>query len=264
MSSTVKTFELLGFFSQLRPEIGLSELCRLAKRDKATTHRHLQYLEEVGLVEQNIVTREYRLGPAILQLAQTREVTVPRKLGAQRALKKLVDATGETAHVSVLSRSTLYTLAFHESTKHSIRVVIDVPTLPLHATASGLSVLAFGDSDLMSMAAKKLKPFTKQTAITRRKLEKAVNDARASGFGRANRTFEDEVYSLAVPLFDQTGKVAGALSVASVASRLSEQADLEIRQQLMKAGREISRNWGGSISESVETCWAKALANADT
>jgi len=65
----------------------------MAKRDKATTYRHLQALEETGLIEQNPMTKRYRLGPAILQLAQTREATVPRKLGVQVPLFELANAT---------------------------------------------------------------------------------------------------------------------------------------------------------------------------
>jgi len=108
MSSTSKTLALLAYFSPAQPEIGLSQLCRQAGRDKATTYRHLQALEDAGFVEQNPATKHYRLGPALLQLAQIREETVPRKAGAETVLDGLVDTTGETAHVSVLSGTTVY------------------------------------------------------------------------------------------------------------------------------------------------------------
>ena len=113
-------------------------MCKLAGRDKATTYRHLQALEDAGFVEQNPTTKLYRLGPAVLQLAQTREVTVPRKAGAEAALMELAEATGETSHVSVLSGTTVYALTSCESPRHSTRAIIDIQTFPLHATASGL------------------------------------------------------------------------------------------------------------------------------
>lgn len=259
MSSAVKTLNLLKFFSDAQPEIGLTQLCRMAKRDKATTHRHLQDLEKVGFIEQNSQTRDYRLGPIVLQLAQTRERTVPRKVGAKQALKRLADATGETAHVSVLSGQTLYTLDSFESPKHSIRVIIDLPTFPLHATASGLSVLAFGSSELLDVACENLERFTQHTLKSRSALTDAVEETRSNGFGCANRTFEDEVYSLAVPLFDQTGRVAGAVSLASVASRFTPEADLNIRHNLVSAAHEITRNWGGTIPSALEQRWVAAL-----
>ena len=262
MSSATKTLELLNYFTPSRAEIGLSELCRLAKRDKGTTHRHLQDLEKSGFVEQNPRTREYRLGPAVLQLAQTREATVPRKAGAEFALRRLANASGETTHVSVLSGAVLHTLDSYEPPQHSIRVIIDVSRFPLHATASGLSVLAFGQPELVDAACENLKHFTNRTASSRVELEDEIAIARECGFGHADRTFEDEVYSVAIPLFDQTGHVAGAISVASVASRITEDAELRIRGKLIEAGREITRNWGGTIPAELEACWASTTKNS--
>lgn len=258
MSSATKTLELLSYFSATLPEIGLSQLCRLAGRDKATTHRQLQALEETGFVEQNPLTRRYRLGPAVLHLAQTREATVPRKSGAKGALAALADATGETAHVSVLSGTAVYRLAACESPKHSTRAIIDIQTFPLHATASGLCALAFGPADLMDIATADMRAFTSRTVTTVPALQRVVEDIRAAGFGRSERSFENEIHSLAVPVFDQTGLFAGAVSVASVATRFTPDLERCIQRHLMIASREISRNWGGTVPRLIEAAWAKS------
>lgn len=261
MSSATKTLELLAYFSVSRPEIGLSQLCRIAGRDKATTHRHLQALEEAGFVEQNPLTKGYRLGPALLQLARTREVTVPRKMGAGAALSALADATGETAHVSVLSGTTLYPLASCESPKHSTRAIIDISTFPLHATASGLSALAFGPQNLIDVAQENLQSFTPTTVKTAADLIAAVTSARETGFGRSIRSFEDEICSLSAPVFDQTGLFAGSISVASVATRFTPELEHSIHQNLVTAAREITRNWGGHMPDLIEANWAATLSH---
>ncbi len=256
MSSASKTLELLEFFSPARPEIGLSQLCRLAGRDKATTYRYLQSLEEVGFVEQNPMTRQYRLGPALLQLAQTRELTVPRKAGARAPLGDLADATGETSHVSVLSGKALYKLLAHESPRHSIRVVIDIQTFPLHATASGLCALAFGPEDLFKAAASDLVSYTAATVADAEALRAQIHNTRATGFGRSEGSFEDDVNSLAAPLFDQAGQFAGAVSVASVATRFTPDLEHLIQGRLIDASRTITHNWGGIVPSHVEQAWA--------
>ncbi len=256
MSSASKTLELLDYFSEVRPEIGLSQLCRLAGRDKATTYRHLQALEETGFVEQNPVSKRYRLGPALLQLAQTRETTVPRKAGADGALRDLANATGETSHVSVLSGKALYTLMAFESPKHSIRVIIDIQTFPLHATASGLCALAFGPTDLFETAAANLTSFTPNTITTVDDLHKAMERTRSSGFGQTHGSLETDVYSLSAPLFDQTGYFAGAVSTASVAARVTPELERAVKASLITASREITHNWGGIVPANVEQVWA--------
>ncbi len=241
----------------------MSALCRLAKRDKATTHRHLQALEEAGFVEQNPLTRQYRLGPAFLQLAQVREQTVPRKESAVPVLKALAEETGETTHASVLSGSTVFALASCESTQHSTRVVIDLDKFPLHATASGLSILAFGPPDLMEIATANLKTFTSYTIKSKASLEDAVQSVRETGFGRTIRSFEDEVSSLAAPVFDKTGNLAGAISVACVATRFSPDLERKCQEHLIAASRDLTRGWGGTVPDQVEAVWAATLRNSN-
>jgi DNA-binding IclR family transcriptional regulator len=259
LSSAAKTLELLAYFSTTRPEIGLSQLCKLAKRDKATTYRHLQALEETGFVEKNPMTKQYRLGPAILQLAQTREATVPRKAGVEAPLFDLADAAGETSHVTVLSGTTVYELMSCDSPKHGTRAIIDIQTFPLHATASGLCALAFGPEMLMDVALNELQHFTDTTATTSQDLDAIIEAIRNTGFGRADRSFEDEVQGLSAPIFDQTGHFAGAISVASVAARFTPDLERIIKTQLVIAARQISNNWGGTVPAHIETIWAKHL-----
>ena len=257
LSSAAKTLELLAYFSTTRPEIGLSQLCKLAKRDKATTHRHLQALEKTGFVEKNPITKQYRLGPAVLQLAQTREATVPRKAGVQAPLFDLADATGETSHVTVLSGTTVYELMSCDSPKHGTRAIIDIQTFPLHATASGLCALAFGPEALIDVALNELQPFTRTTATTLEDLQAMVEAIRNTGFGRADRSFEDDVQGLSAPIFDQTGHFAGAVSVASVAARFTPDMERIIKTQLVITARQISNNWGGTVPTQIEAIWAK-------
>lgn len=261
MSAATKTLELLGLFSATRPEIGLSQMCRLAQRDKATTYRHLQALEHAGFVEKNPLTKCYRLGPAVLQLARTREITVPRKKGAETALAQLADATGETAHITVLSGDVVYPMMEVESPNHSIRAVVDLQTFPLHATASGLCALAFGPEDLLRTAAERMQAFTAQTVETAEALTRLRDVARANGYAHANRSFESEIIGLSTPLYDQSDAFTGSVSVACVASRLTPDLERRILENLTVASRAISRAWGGTLPKPVEDAWARSLSS---
>ncbi|MEP2532654.1 IclR family transcriptional regulator [Shimia sp.] len=261
MSSASKALELLSLFSEAKPEIGLSEMCRLAKRDKATTYRHLQVLEKAGFVEQVVTSKNYRLGPALLQLGRMREATVPRKAGAETALATLAEKTGETVHVTVLSGLTLFALMSRESPKHSTRAVIDVTTFPLHATASGFCAVAFGPDELLAAACDNFEAFTDLTPMTVEALETLVATARTTGMGLSIGRFEEEINSLSAPIFDQTGQFAGAVSVASVASRFTPELENIIKAELITASREITKSWGGVIPTVVENAWANAMSS---
>lgn len=260
MSVVTKALDLLQHFSTARPEIGLSQFCRLAKRDKATTYRYLQSLENAGFIEKNRHTKAYRIGPMVLHLAEMRELTVPRKEAARLPLDALAEATGETAHLSILSGTDLHVLMACESDKHSTRAVIDLQILPLHATASGICALAFGPEDLVDAAKGNLTRFTPHTAASEQSLTEAVETAREAGFGLSNRGFENDVFGFAAPIFDQTGLLAGTIAVASVASRVTPETESDIKQHLTVASRDITRNWGGVTPAHMETRWARSLS----
>ncbi|WP_294227237.1 IclR family transcriptional regulator [uncultured Shimia sp.] len=259
MSSATKALTLLSYFSTARPEIGLSQLCRIAERDKATTYRQLQALESVGFIEQNPATKQYRLGPALMQLAQVREATVPRKDGAKTVLRTLADRTGETAHVTVLSGTTLYGLCECESPHHGTRAVIDINTFPLHATASGVCALAFGPSNLHAVALENLDEFTANTPTTEAKLSELIEAVRETGISHSDQCYEIEIQGIAAPIFDHTGHLAGAVAVACVASRFTPELAHTIKTELLIAARDITHNWGGTIPRPIEQSWAKSL-----
>ncbi len=248
MTTVEKAIGILDFFSTQTPEIGLAKLCCMAQRDKATTYRYLSALEACGFVEQNPATKAWRIGPGVLHLAWLREHTVPRRVGTLPALKRLAKSTGETAHVAVLSGSCLHTLACEVSTDHRTRATVDVAQLPLHATASGICALTFGPSSLLeSLSSARLKHYTPYTRTHRDDLGALVEKARATGFGISDRGFDEDVFGIAAPLYEASGFLAGTVAVASVARRMTQDLERIIFQNLAKAAREITHNWGGTF-----------------
>ncbi len=259
MSTVSKAIDLLNWFSVERAEIGLAEFQRLSGRDKATTYRYLSSLEASGLLEQDDVSRAYRMGPAVLRLAHIREVTVPRRAGVRLVLPRVADITGETAHASVLQGSSLVTLEEHSSTRYSARVVLGESALPLHATASGIAVLGFSEPSFRSQALKNLQRFTEFTHTRVEQVEADIQNVMDTGFGLCDQGYECGVFGMATPLFDSTDKVAGAVAVASVTSRMDDVLSNLIKSELINAAREITRSWGGVIPEQLDKLWSETL-----
>lgn len=259
MSTVSKAIDLLNWFSAERAEIGLAELQRLSGHDKATTYRYLSSLEASGLLEQNDDSRAYRIGPAVLRLAHIREVTVPRREGVRLVLPRLADATGETAHASVLQGASLVTLEAHSSARHSARVVIGESALPLHATASGIAVLAYAESSFKTAALKNLVRYTEFTHTTIEQIQADIQNVMEAGFGLSDQGYERGVFGVAAPLFDSTDRVAGAVAVASVSSRVDTVSTRLIKTELIGAAREITHSWGGVVPKTLNELWSDTL-----
>ena len=101
MSTIEKALMLLEHFSSNRPEIGLTEFKTRTSIDKGTLHRHLTALKNSGFLEQNYLTKAYRLGPAVIRLAAVRENTVPIVKTVQYYVDRIADNIHELVHAAL-------------------------------------------------------------------------------------------------------------------------------------------------------------------
>jgi len=246
-STVHRALGLLRHFSLERPEIGLSEMARLAGLDKTTTLRSLTALELNGFVEQHPETRKYRLGIAPLNLARIREQSFPLHAVLKPHLDRLAEVTGETAHASLLAGSALLIVAVSEPSR-ATRVFVDPSEpLPLHATASGLAVLAFseGQKNAALPTESERVAHTGRTKLSDAALQAEIEQVRRRGYALADSTFEEDVIGTAVPIFGWSDAAIGAVGVAAVASRFDAALARLIADELLATGQEISRQIGG-------------------
>lgn len=224
MGTITKALSLLNQFSRLRPEIGLIEMTKLTGRDKATVHRHLTELTQNGFLEQNATSRLYRLGPAILRLASVRETNHPIRRILRPLIEEAAETTGELAHFSLLQGDILSPVFYHEPRKHGTQVSFDeAETLPLHATSSGLAVLAFGPDELSDrVLSRDLESFTEDTITNPDAIRALMQETRQTGFAFSPLSFDREVSSLAVPIIGSDGYAIGGISIAIPQVRVDE------------------------------------------
>lgn len=241
-----RALSLLELFSESLPEIGLSDVARLSGQDKATVHRLLKTLHEAEFVEQDPATRLYRLGPAVLRLARAREKTVPLVSVVQPLLDRLTAVTGETSHFALYSGNAMVVIAASESRRPNHVSLRSSERLPMNATASGLAFLAFAPPEVLDhVIGQPLQAYTPNTAASPEDLLAAVNMARTTGFAVVDKTLDEDVFGIAVPVFGSNSVVAiGALGVASPCHRVTETVKTMIMGELAATAREIARRMG--------------------
>lgn len=248
MGTITKALDLLGHFSTARSEIGLSEFVRLSGRDKATVHRHLSELEDNGFLEQHPVSRAYRLGPALLRLAGVREAAFPVRNLLRPIVTDLSESVGELAHASLLQGDVLSPVFHADPHLHGTQVHFDESEmLPMHATSSGLAVLAFAPDELRErILSRPLPMHTGQTVTDPARLRTMIEEVRRIGLAQITGGFDAEVASQGAPLFGEGGIVIGALSVAVPAVRAKPGRMNEIATKLREAAGAASLSLGGT------------------
>jgi IclR family transcriptional regulator, acetate operon repressor len=262
MKTVDKAMTLLGLFSRAQPEIGLSELGRLAGFDKAATRRFLVALAKHGFIEQNSENKRYRLGSAFLHFARLREAALPLSSIVQPVLTGLALETGETAHASILSGTALSTIAVAEPQRATRAYVDPSQPLPLYATASGLVCLAYAPRAFLEdyLAHVQFKRIAPNTLTSKKSLKIAIGETFARGFGRADRSFGEDVVGTAAPIFDQSGHAVGAIAVAAVATRVDAGLELRIARSVVEAAIVVTRAMGGLPHEHVHNALREAAA----
>lgn len=246
MRTVEKALRLLDLFDEAHPALGLSALARRADLDKATVLRMLTDMAAVGLVEQDPISRDWRLGAGLLRLARLREAVFPVGAVLNPILAHLAEVTGETAHASLRAGRDLATVGVVESAR-SARVHVEPGLiLPLHATASGHAYTAFARPDVLDdVLSRDLPALTPATPRAPAALRRAIEQARAQGYAHADQTLESEVSGLAVPLFGADGHAIGALAVATPTARLTGDLRTRILAALAPAARQATLGLGG-------------------
>ena len=260
MGTTSKALTLLDYFTRTQAEIGLSDLARLSGTNKATCFRLMAELQDHGLIEQ-VGTKAYRIGPAVLRLAALREATVPTREAAMPVLQALARATGETAHMSHLVAGRLTTLAFAYAPHNAIKVMMeDADVLPFHATSSGIAVLSFLPSEQQAnILAQPRAALTPQTLLESSAIKAEMAKTQRRGWSETADTFEVDVASVAVPLFNSDGACIGAVAVAAPTARLRGAVQDDIIQRTIRAANEIIALQGGTTPAPVAMLWQKTL-----
>lgn len=249
MSTVVKALSLLDHFDASVPEIGLVDIARLSGLDKATTRRLLVALSEKGFVEQDAVTRRYRLGAALVRLARIREAALPMLDIARPLVEELSRACGETVHVSQVAANMLSSVLVCES-PHANRVSVAVGQhLPFHCTASGIAFLSATTETFRATVLKGPLPrMTAKTATSAAQVKKLVETACDRGFAFSDQGLEDGVVSVAAPIVGPGGAAVGAISIATPAARADEATIARHSTQVRNAAARISAALGGRLA----------------
>ena len=67
-SRSSASLAILSAFRDSQPLLGVSELARTLDLRRSTAHRYISTLAALGYLQQDLVTRKYRLGPRVLDL----------------------------------------------------------------------------------------------------------------------------------------------------------------------------------------------------
>jgi IclR family transcriptional regulator, acetate operon repressor len=198
------------------PESTLAEIAARVALPKSTVHRLLQTFISLEYLE--LSSRgSYRGSSRLLAMAARIVESVDYAGLIGPALRDLQSQTLETIHFGILDgQQAVYVEKLPGRRAYQMKSRVGHP-LPLHCSAIGKAILAFLPADhrdrLVGEIA--LDRRTDTTITSRQALEADLTRTRARWWALDDEENEKGIRCMGTPVFDQTGRVIGAISVSA-------------------------------------------------
>jgi IclR family transcriptional regulator, KDG regulon repressor len=246
-STADRVLQLLEYISKKRGGITLTELVKELEIPKSTAHRLLETLKTQKFIDFEADTDMYRIGLKTIEIGVSGLKNLEIVDVAAPYLRELSKKTGETSFLSVFNEGDVVHLYKVEGTQ-SIRTTAELGMRrPVHCTAVGkaiVSTLSIEDVDNI-LEQKGMRSFTPNTLTDRQAFFKELSDIRVHGIAVDHEEAEQGLTCYAVPVFNYTGRVEGAISIGGPTVRIEEHKEF-ISIELKEAALQISR-WLGYV-----------------
>jgi len=240
--------ELLRAFTPPPYRFTLTELSLATGLSKNKTFRLLYTLTQTGFVHQSTETKRYSLGLPVLYLASALQASNELLLAAHDTLDWLQDTVGERINLGVFDGAEHAICVETREGSRRMQVSAHVGArFPLHIGAVPKALLAFaGDDAVAKYLARNspLRAFTSKTVRTPATLWDEMHTIRRLGLATSEEDLDDGVGAIAMPIFDRTGVVIAAVSIAAPMARFGPDEREGYEQALQKASERISRSLG--------------------
>jgi DNA-binding IclR family transcriptional regulator len=235
-------------------ELGVSDLARRLDLHKNNAFRLLATLELAGYIQQTPKTELYHLGPRCLELGHAFARSHALIDQARPVLEELSVATGETAHLGMLSPQ------HGQGPQNGIEVVhldgvlpeqlvltgLRVGTrTPAHCTALGKVLLAGAEFDFFE---KTFERFTDATRVDPAKLADELRAVALHGYATDLEEFSSGLHCVAAPVRDASARIVGAISLSGPSFRLTEEIlHGDAAHAVTRAATQLSQKLGSPI-----------------
>ena len=214
--STNSVYRTLRILESLSVNQGktLEELSPIVELSRPTLFRFLVILQKLGYVEKNQDNR-YRLTPKLFVISSKSIEDVELTQIAKPYLEDMCFDMGETTILGILDGYSVLHLKKVES-KYETRFYERVGKRnPLYCTTMGKILLSgMNEMDFSNyLQRERMIPYTKNTITDPEKLREVVESIRIQGYAESFSEFEQDIHSLACPVFDHDSKVVAAISI---------------------------------------------------
>lgn len=236
IQSLARGLKILDLLGKAAEGVSITELSEILSVDKGSASRLVSTLARYGYAEKDEVTRRYHLGSRVVGLSRSVLTRLPLRDVTRPYIRQLMERTGECANLAVPAQGKALYIDQVESPA-TPRVNAQVGTMnPLHCTALGKVLLAFGDGEIPG----RLEQFTPRTIKNKKALLEHLQEVRKKGYAVDDEEFDHGVRCIAVPVFDFRDRAVGAIGISGPSTRITQERLPRLAGIVVELGKELS------------------------
>lgn len=246
VQSLGRAFAILEEIARHREGIGLADLSKRVALHNSTTFHLAKTMVSLGYLRQERDTKRYRVGRPLFALAASALDEIEMVNLATPILEELSRESGESSHFAVRMGDAVVVIA-RTSGAGAFQLTDRVGVVrPAHCTALGKIVLASLRPDQLKRFLERveLKPATKKSITDPTVLLREIAEVRRSAVALDDGEFNAEVRCVAVPVFNFTGDVIGALGISGPIWRMADEVLKTRARQVQAAAKRLSAEFG--------------------
>ncbi|MGI6782743.1 MAG: IclR family transcriptional regulator [Aminivibrio sp.] len=241
-----------------RTELGLTEISRATGINKSTVYKILLSLRERRLVELNIKTKKYSLGPRVLELSTffTRSLNI--KDAAHPFLQELAGESGKTVTFALRKEAHLVFIDRVDGSE-SVRFYCDIgKVIPYNSGAAAKAVFAYLPPEQREkISGEPEKKFTDSTKSWNQ-MAKEAELIRERGYSISDEEVDRGVIAVGAPVFDGAGNVLAGLALAGLKCTINGRELEKMAFLSVECARSISMKMGAPFGDSLYAEWERA------
>ena len=243
LSRGLRVLEILG---AAKTPMSLSEIARAMDLSRSSVFRLVYTLRHMEFIKDGEQKNTYTLGAQVLNLGFAYLNNQPITTIARPLLAQLRDVTGVSTHLSVLEGHYVLYLGSHQARSGFVSNMVTGTRVEAYTTAIGWCLLSGkSDADLAAFCkGLDMPPITKHTPTSFQALKAWVDQMRTDGFIVSRGFREPGGSSIAVPVWDEAGKVVACVNLSGPDSgfdfdRVEEVYVPEIKATALQISREL-------------------------
>jgi IclR family transcriptional regulator, KDG regulon repressor len=243
-STLDRALNILEYVASCKGGTTLVDVVKVLDIPKNSVIRIVESLKSKNYIQMDPGTEKLTIGIMAIHIGVSGLTNKEIVDVATHYLRDLAEQSGETSFLGVCNEGQIVYL-YKASGTQSIRTSSELGSRrPMHCTALGKAILSNFPIEKVDLILESgMPPFTQNTITDRQRFHEELGKVRSQGYACDDEEIEVGLTCLAVPVFNYTGQVIGAISLAGPTARITGNKESFILH-LKEAGKQISARLG--------------------